>query len=82
MECGFSEHLLSAKCPRFIATSSIELEVASLELKDPFLILIDSYDNAESVQTQRSLLSILRESLKDLSQKYPNDSEFSSMGRA
>ncbi len=38
--------LLSAKCPRFIATSPIELEVASLSVKDPFLVLLDSYDKS------------------------------------
>lgn len=30
-------YLRSAKCPRFIATSPVELEVASVETKEPFL---------------------------------------------
>lgn len=74
-------HLLSAKCPRFIATSPVELEIASIEIRQPFLILFDSYDAA--VQGERQyLLSILRDSLKDLSKKYPQDDEFVKMSKA
>lgn len=74
-------HLLSAKCPRFIATSPIELEVASLQFDQPFLTLLDSYQTADSNGKKR-LSSILRDSLKDLSERYPNDEEFVAKARA
>lgn len=69
-------YLLSAKCPRFIATSPVELEIASLEITEPFLILFDSYAAASTDGERRFLLSILRDSLRDLSQKYANDTDF------
>lgn len=74
-------YLLSAKCPRFIATSPVELEVASIEVKEPFLILFESYDTATEGE-QRFLVDVLRNSLKDLSQMYPNDAEFVEKDRA
>lgn len=73
-------HLLSAKCPRFVATSPVELEVASIEIKQPFLILFDSYDAAADGE-RVFLLSILRDSFKDLSKKYPHDDEFVKMSK-
>ncbi len=73
-------YLLSAKCPRFIATSPVELEIASMETKDPFLILFDSYDHATDTE-KHFLLNVLRDSLKDLSEKYSDDSEFVSKSR-
>ena len=75
-------HLISAKCPRFVATSPIELEVASLEFKDSFLILIDSYYKADNPAARGAVLNILRESLKDLSSKYADDSEFINQAQA
>ena len=74
--------LLSAKCPRFIATSAIELEVASLNVKDPFLVLLDSYDKAQDPGARKYLIEIVREALKDLSEKYADDPEFAKMARA
>jgi hypothetical protein len=74
-------HLLSAKCPRFIATSPVELEVASVEINQPFLILFDSYDAAIDGE-RRYLLTILRDSFKDLSKQYPNDQEFVSVSKS
>jgi hypothetical protein len=72
---------LSAKCPRFIATSPLELEVASIEIRQPFLILFDSYD-AAAPSERGCLLSILRDSFRDLSKKYPQDDEFVKMSKA
>lgn len=72
--------LLAAKCPRFIATSPIELEVASLEVTEPFLTLFDSYQIANR-EGKKRLAGILRDSLKDLSQEYPNDDEFVAKAR-
>lgn len=74
-------YLLSAKCPRFIATSPVELEVASVEINQPFLILFDSYDAAINGE-RRYLLSILRDSFKDLSKDYPNNQEFVSVSKS
>jgi hypothetical protein len=51
--------------------------VASVETKEPFLILFDSY-NAATDGEKSFLLNILRDSFKDLSEKYP-DSEFVSV---
>ncbi len=68
-------YLLSAKCPRFIANSAIELEVASLEIPQPLLILFDSYDKASDGE-QRYLVDILRHAFKDLSGRYPDHGEF------
>jgi hypothetical protein len=67
-------YLLSAKCPRFIAGSAIELEIASLDINEPFLILIDSYQKASD--ERRYLAGIIRDSLGDLSEKNPDDSKF------
>jgi hypothetical protein len=74
-------YILSAKCPRFIANSPIELEVASLEIAQPFLILFDSYDKATDGE-QRYLLAILRHAFKEFSPKYPDDREFVAASKA
>lgn len=74
-------YILSAKCPRFIANSPIELEVASLEIAQSFLILFDSYDRATDSE-QRYLLAILRHAFKEFSPKYPDDREFVAASKA
>jgi hypothetical protein len=74
-------NLLSAKSPRFVAYSAIELEVASLKIDKPLLILFDSYDKA--TDGQRSYLAdILRHAFKDLSKQFPDDERFLSASKA
>ena len=73
--------LLAAKCPRFIGTSPIELEVASLQIGQPIRTVLDSYQIADSNGKKR-LSSILPDSLKDLSERYPDDEEFVAKARA
>lgn len=51
-----------------------------METKEPFLILFDSY-NAATDGEKSFLLNILRNSFKDLSEKYPDDSEFVRMSQ-
>ena len=68
-------HLLSAKAPRFIATSPVEAEVASVKTNEPFLILYESLDLATGDQRQ-FLLKVLRDALKDISAEYPDDTAF------
>ena len=75
-------YLLSAKCPRFIGTSAIESEVASLRVQSPFLVLIDSYDRAENDQHRKYLSDIIRESLKDLSNRTADDAAFVKAARS
>jgi hypothetical protein len=74
-------YLLSAKCPRFIANSPVELEVASLEIDHAFLIMFDSYDKAVNGE-QDYLLDILRHAFKGLSANYPDDTAFVRASRA
>jgi hypothetical protein len=72
--------LLSAKGPRFVANSAIELEVASLEIDKPLLILFDSYDKA--TDGQRSwLVNVLRHGFKDLSKQFSDDEQFISASK-
>lgn len=73
-------YLLSAKCPRFLATSPIEAEVASVKTDAPFLIFFESYDRA-SGDEREFLLEILRRALFEISEQYPDDTEFISAGR-
>lgn len=68
-------HLLSAKSPRFIASSPVEAAVASIKTNEPFLILYESYDVASGSQRQ-FLLQVLRDGLKDISAEYPDDTAF------
>lgn len=68
-------YLLSAKCPRFVAASPVELEIATMEISQPLLILFDSYDAATNGE-RTFLLNILRDSFHDLSKKHQNDAEF------
>ena len=74
-------YLLSAKCPRFIANSPIELEVASLEIPQPFLVLCDSYEKATGGE-RAYLLEVLRHGFKALSKKFPDDHSFIDASRA
>ena len=73
--------LLSAKCPRFIANSAIELEVASLQIPQPLLILFDSYSKASDGE-RAQLLGVLRHAFKALSKEYPDDHGFISASKA
>jgi hypothetical protein len=74
-------YLFSGKCPRFIANSAIELEVASLEIPQPLLILFDSYSKASNGE-RAYLLEVLRHAFKALSKKYPDDKAFIDASRA
>jgi hypothetical protein len=74
-------YLLSAKCPRFVATSPVEAEVASIKTAAPFLILFESYDRATAGE-RKFLLGVLREPLFDISEKYRDDTEFISAARS
>ena len=74
-------YLLSAKCPRFVATSPVEAEVASVMTDAPFLILFESYHRATGAERE-FLLGVLRDALFDISEKYPNDTELISAARS
>jgi len=74
-------YLFSGKCPRFVANSAIELEVASLDIHQPLLILFDSYDKASNGQ-RAYLLEMLRHAFKALSKQYPDDNAFIDASRA
>ena len=73
--------LLSTKSPRFIAASALELEIASLEIKHPLLILFDSYDKATGDE-RRYLADILRHAFLTISKDHPNDAEFVDASKA
>jgi hypothetical protein len=58
-------HLLSAKCPRFVAGSAVE-----------FGVFFDSYQGAVDDGERRYLLRILRRAFDDISEKYTDDDDF------
>lgn len=73
--------LLSAKSPRFIVNSATELEVASLEIPQPLLILFESHSKASDGQ-RVVLLGVLRHAFKALSKNFLDDRQFIDASRA
>ena len=64
-----------------MANSAIELEVASLDIPRPLLILFDSYSKASNGE-RAYLLNILRHAFKTLSKNYPDDNAFIEASRS
>jgi len=52
-------YLISAKCPRFVGSTSLELYLTMFYSPDPLLILIESYRKSENEDARKTLLQTL-----------------------
>lgn len=69
-------YLLSAQCPRFVATDAIELYIANSGMPDPLLILFDSYEQSKNMPAHNEIIEILSNIFRSMQREHPDDREF------
>ena len=69
-------YLISAKCPRVVSTSPIELYIAESNLPDPLLILIESYRKSVIEDTRETLLESLSRVCSLVRKAFSDDNDY------
>jgi len=69
-------YLISAKCPRFVGSSPIELYLAKSNLPDPLLILIESYRKSVTEDARETLLESLSRVCSLVRKAFSDDNDY------